>query len=113
MHTHTHGHTHMHTHTHALIVRHKHITNKYATKKKHNMHTETHSHIHGHIMHIHTVTKSSKHTYMRALSFLTLLVPLPNITSLVGGYSTLAMQPYLCKACYLVKYTYVLIPRDR
>ena len=76
------------------------------------MHTETHSHIHGHTSCIHIATKSSKHTHMRALSFLTLLVPLPNITSPVGGYSTLATQPYLCKACYLTKYTYVLVPRE-
>ena len=34
---------------------------------------------------------------------------LPNITSPIGGYSTLATQPYLCKACYPTKHTYVLV----
>ena len=77
------------------------------------MHTETHSHIHGHTSRIHTATKSSKHTHMHALSFLTLLVPLPNIISPFGGYSTLTTQPYLSKACYPTKYTYVVVPRER
>ena len=35
-----------------------------------------------------------------------------NITSLVGGYSTLDTQPYLCKVCYPTKYSYVLVRRE-
>ena len=47
-------------------------------------------------------TQGNKHTHMHALSFLTLLVPFSNNSSPVGGYSTLATQPYFCKACYSV-----------
>ena len=60
--------------------------------------------VHGQASSMHTATDSSKHTYMQPHPFLTLLVPLPNITSPVGGYCTLAMQPYLCKVCWPMKY---------
>ena len=110
--THTCTNTHMHWYRHAL--RHKHNKSKEETHTictralRHiqlpHIYQETHSYIHGHTSRMHTARQSSKHTYMCVLSFLTLLVLLPNSARHVGGYSTLSMQPYLSKVCYSKKY---------
>ena len=65
-------------------------------------HTHTHTHTHTSSAHVHTAMQSSKHTYMSALSFLILLVPLEAVQHSLCNPTSAKYAPRQTKAYFII-----------